>query len=102
DPITTTISSLSLHDALPIWQLAVTQGHPDLFHTAAKTARREHDNGEEDQPHVENRGIGVITEHGVHQGHHDGANNRAIEHTHARSGEHTSELQSRFDLVCRL
>src|SRR2546422_8136745 len=27
---------------------------------------------------------------------------RAIEHTHGRSEEHTSELQSRLHLVCRL
>src|SRR5437868_10613028 len=59
DTATTEIYTLSLHDALPIWDRGYSHPCDPLLRLA------------------EARG-------------------------HARSEEHTSELQSRFDLVCRL
>src|SRR5271167_2748633 len=66
DTATTEISTLSLHDALPIWQLFPTRtwSPPANGATVARWS--------------------------------------TSSWTRARSEEHTSELQSRFDLVCRL
>src|SRR5207249_10017839 len=75
DTATTEIYTLSLHDALPIYRDA---------------ARR--DGGGGPARHRGDRGDGL--QGAVHAG---GAAHRAL-----RSEEHTSELQSRFDLVCRL
>src|SRR5699024_11799454 len=70
---TTGIYTLSLHDALPIWEMS---GHPV-------------------QPDRQSLAVA-----GVHQG---TEILRAAEAAgRGRSEEHTSELQSRFDLVCRL
>src|SRR5690606_41233864 len=60
DPATTEIYTLSLHDALPIWEI-----HDRLPHARHARSRR-------------------------------------VEGERARSEEHTSELQSRENLVCRL
>src|SRR3712207_9524200 len=77
DTATTEIYTLSLHDALPI------SGRLD----------------------------DVVVELGAHEGHQDRAVLRAADlavlerllgHAHARSEEHTSELQSRQYIVCRL
>src|SRR5438067_11922201 len=73
DTLTTVISSLSLHDALPIFRTAAHVVDLHLVPLAVvphESERRRGDGGEDQQ---------VI-----------------------RSEEHTSELQSRFDLVCRL
>src|SRR5437773_4558150 len=68
--------SLSLHDALPIWHLTVScqrVGQPgDAQHLAVRGLDQDHRSGGTD---------------GVAEG---------------RSEEHTSELQSHHDLVCRL
>src|SRR5690349_24465776 len=72
DTATTEIYTLSLHDALPIWPQVRRQAH-------ARDQRR--------------RG-----RHGHHRLLAGGAPDRQGE----RSEEHTSELQSRRDLVCRL
>src|SRR5260370_35431155 len=68
DTATTEIYTLSLHDALPIWQDAL----PAFLHA----------------------------------GHHQRGDQRAVRpgllHAGHRSEEHTSELQSHLNLVCRL
>src|SRR5690606_40238748 len=101
-PAATTIYTLSLHDALPIFQLAVAKGlTSEMFHafademkwiekyfskyrkTPTKAAFRRHFpefiiKAVNDTPHFVDE---------VRQ--------------HHRSEEHTSELQSRENLVCR-
>src|SRR5699024_12054812 len=72
DPAPPEIYTLSLHDALPI---SLKKGFPQFF--------RQHLYRQARIRHV------VIPEHVFHM-------------TTWRSEEHTSELQSRFDLVCRL
>src|SRR5438105_11590469 len=76
------IYTLSLHDALPIWR-----GHRRLPARAGAAALR--DRGS-DQAHA---GAGLPD-----PGHHL----RPFRRARGRSEEHTSELQSRVDLVCRL
>src|SRR5947209_19335273 len=76
DPATTQISTLSLHDALPISGPGLG-GHPAA---GVRWRRRHH-----------------LVEHG-----HDDHDPAADLNHHARSEEHTSELQSRQYLVCRL
>src|SRR5207249_8242627 len=94
DPPTTEIYTLSLHDALPICRRepdARGQDHAGRVHLAgdeqARVGRVELD-AEERRP--------VLLRHG--QPERRAAGVRAA----GRSEEHTSELQSRFDLVCRL
>src|SRR5437868_11755943 len=71
---TTEIYTLSLHDALPIYVLELRQLDLQLAFAGPCVPRED----VEDQL-------------------------RAVDHTQLiRSEEHTSELQSRFDLVCRL
>src|SRR5207249_11445177 len=75
DPATTEIYTLSLHDALPIFPGGARARQLD--HGRAGGAPRAARPGTPDRGAVRARGS-------------------------ARSEEHTSELQSRFDLVCRL
>src|SRR2546429_6472142 len=76
DTATTEIYTLSLHDALPIWAVAGC-GLALCIHGIFLTREE---------------GAGVL---GVGLAH-------GVEHEDARSEEHTSELQSRLHLVCRL
>src|SRR5699024_11396597 len=84
-------SSLSLHDALPIFRLPARRG-PGCSHrlprgyAAPQRHRRPPRWGPCDPP----MGSGPVAAAG---------RQRAVA---SRSEEHTSELQSRFDLVCRL
>src|SRR5207249_10094591 len=77
---TTDIYTLSLHDALPIYQ----------------GDRRRHLLDSVDDLRLPVRDLHGLR--GVHDHPHAGDH----EHLVVRSEEHTSELQSRFDLVCRL
>src|SRR5207249_12321025 len=95
DSAPTEISTLSLHDALPIYArrhhvgAAEGFGAVNQFHHAAILWRR----GEIDRerhPHLVDVEMTLVVL--LHQ-----YANKA-----GRSEEHTSELQSRFDLVCRL
>src|SRR5690349_25063845 len=72
DTPTTEIYTLSLHDALPIWTDAAGNGY--------KVGRVSAERGHSDRCLGPEIPIGMAT----------------------RSEEHTSELQSRRDLVCRL
>src|SRR5437868_11979851 len=72
-PVSSSFRTLSLHDALPICLGGAVAPHLDARHRAAR------------RPGIEAR-------------HDTGPSGRAV----TRSEEHTSELQSRFDLVCRL
>src|SRR5206468_11178183 len=87
----TQTSTLSLHDALPI----CTAG--DLFHGARGLDRRQR----LDQPRHHPR-----WEHHLHHHRkrrpHTGSGTGRLRSSPRRSEEHTSELQSRSDLVCRL
>src|SRR5690606_41402549 len=76
-PATTAIYTLSLHDALPIYPHRVRAGRAPVPHRATRPGRRRG---------VEGAGHGVAP----------GLPRRV------RSEEHTSELQSRENLVCRL
>src|SRR5699024_12589009 len=76
---TTEIYPLSLHDALPIYALATAaELRPDRL---AVVLRHQRDVVE---AHVDSLGLQTLIDNIT------------------RSEEHTSELQSRFDLVCRL
>src|SRR3712207_7201012 len=78
DTATTEIYTLSLHDALPIWNRAANGDLPRLDSSPGDTASDAPECGDLDGPgHV----LAEIT---------------------PRSEEHTSELQSRQYLVCRL
>src|SRR5699024_12104477 len=90
-PPTTLISPLSLHDALPILRL----GH----HTFPRSARSR------------SRRLPAGRRHPLRRDHRSAPRLGALRRRHPRSvrslrtprsEEHTSELQSRFDLVCRL
>src|SRR5438874_8282929 len=74
DTATTEIYTLSLHDALPI-SAAIRE---QIFHHLARAQ--------------DEAGLVVLEIHAE----------RRVEHAVQRSEEHTSELQSRRDLVCRL
>src|SRR2546422_5133971 len=74
DTATTEIYTLSLHDALPIWLRGSTRPERDRAPDALDSKLR----------------------HGFHGESHAGALSPG------RSEEHTSELQSRLHLVCRL
>src|SRR5207302_10118836 len=95
-PPTTHLYTLSLHDALPI-SPEVRQGPRALDDTSARGGAE---------------GAGRLTPHGG-AGLRPGADRRPLgagrrwhvpgrEPGHGRSEEHTSELQSRENLVCRL
>src|SRR5207249_10826704 len=92
DTATTAISTLSLHDALPIWI------EDDVLGRKADALREELVGAPADLDAApEAVGLPLLVE-GHH--HHRGAVLAAK--ACLRSEEHTSELQSRFDLVCRL
>src|SRR5438067_11529608 len=79
DPATTEIYTLSLHDALPISQCIDVSGIQNPLHHAPRQTAAV--------------GLPCFACLGL-------ATGRVCRG--ARSEEHTSELQSRFDLVCRL
>src|SRR5207249_10467462 len=95
----TTNSTLSLHDALPIWlgHLGVQYAAKMGFHTvgiargqdkealACQLGAAAYINSQAQDPAAELQKLGG-----------------AVAILATRSEEHTSELQSRFDLVCRL
>src|SRR2546422_6888895 len=85
DTATTEIYTLSLHDALPICVLPAVQARdePGALHHAQQQGD-DVDAHQRHQPAV-----------GSEQG-------RVVHRPPARSEEHTSELQSRLHLVCRL
>src|SRR3712207_7671823 len=82
DTATTEIYTLSLHDALPIFRLAEKDGDG-----AGGREREGVRGGEEDGGGLGPRGDEAL---------------RLPDGNHPRSEEHTSELQSRQYLVCRL
>src|SRR5699024_11236102 len=89
-PPTPEISSLSLHDALPISQV-----FPILAHTLDKCGRQRQNRKSRRQFKEKGAAYGEIKHSLLHR------TKREVSHA-SRSEEHTSELQSRFDLVCRL
>src|SRR5206468_9254487 len=91
-PSPTDIYTLSLHDALPISFLDEPHRISDRL-LVRRLVRTERHVGDHDRP-LRAPGDPLRHEHDLVQGHGD----RRL----ARSEEHTSELQSRSDLVCRL
>src|SRR5690349_23455517 len=89
DPSTTVIYTLSLHDALPIYPAGarLCSGGAGVGKTD-----RERGGGRIDR-HVSACGRALPAGSPAQQG---------TDHAEGRSEEHTSELQSRRDLVCRL
>src|SRR5204862_8074663 len=85
-PPTTAIYTLSLHDALPI-----SERFPDLIGRGILGGRgpRGQGDGEADEESADVTHKDLLPMSGAHV-------------TTPRSEEHTSELQSRRDLVCRL
>src|SRR3712207_7613198 len=80
DTATTEIYTLSLHDALPIW-LALHEVHHQVRRAADRHAAVQ-----------QARDVGMV----------ERGQDAALFQEAARSEEHTSELQSRQYLVCRL
>src|SRR5699024_11226767 len=97
DLTTTHISILSLHDALPIYQIM----HFNAILSEPKVLRQEL--RQELKTIKKNYSTPRLTaiETDVQELKYDSTVTVADEDV-ARSEEHTSELQSRFDLVCRL
>src|SRR5437868_11290541 len=81
--------TLSLHDALPIWRVVGVRAAPAL---------RQADHGRGWQQDAVERGHPVDPPARLDRR----PAERAPAVAAVRSEEHTSELQSRFDLVCRL
>src|SRR5207248_11424693 len=96
-PATSTLYTLSLHDALPILESselerfeAVVLPHLDAAYTLARyLTRSDHDA----QDVVQDASLRAFRHFGSFRGAGSGE---------GRSEEHTSELQSPYDLVCRL
>src|SRR5437588_10280997 len=83
DTATTEIYTLSLHDALPIYSSVIDERNPGRGHRLSDLVDQER-----------TAPVNCAAGHGIE----DVAQERA----RARSEEHTSELQSHSDLVCRL
>src|SRR3712207_7019315 len=82
DTATTEIYTLSLHDALPIF-----------FHAGQRPVERTAE---------QRRGGGVGTEEARRRRHERAVHDHVVQRDVVSSEEHTSELQSRQYLVCRL
>src|SRR5438034_7395220 len=82
DTPTTAIYTLSLHDALPIFQQGIQQVSQEL--------------------HARSRGQDHLGRKGPREPRQGGPLEARDHPDQARSEEHTSELQSHSDLVCRL
>src|SRR5699024_11531994 len=100
-PTSSASCTLSLHDALPIYLVSVTRDHTQVVGDPGDHVRVRHDVlrrvGEACALHPALAG-GCGAQHF----HHATAGLDEIRCGQYRSEEHTSELQSRFDLVCRL
>src|SRR5699024_11989086 len=88
DTATTRTHTLSLHDALPISRDHLWQLRPDLGRRLIRGADYRFGELPLVKPIAAARGLLALR--------------RLDRETDERSEEHTSELQSRFDLVCRL
>src|SRR5687768_18171201 len=84
---TTEIYTLSLHDALPIYHLST-----------GRLLQPTHDRGQHPAHDLGHAVLVRVDAVGLHQ---PGLQNDAVQEER-RSEEHTSELQSRLHLVCRL
>src|SRR5437868_9130006 len=93
---TTLFSNLSLHDALPI-SVSHNQTFPPNNQTKERSPTNDINNPRDLAPPADR--------YPIYRRHRDCVprNRSRIRRAHGvRSEEHTSELQSRFDLVCRL
>src|SRR5699024_11937853 len=92
EPTTTVLNILSLHDALPIFAAQHFQ------HTAAHGAEAQ----DRDFCHRSVRSFPALRLRRAHTPWRISTTVRWRRSFWSRSEEHTSELQSRFDIVCRL
>src|SRR2546428_6429138 len=97
DTATTEIYTLSLHDALPI---SVTKNVEEQLKAAIRQANKAILTYGEEQSSA--RGLGCTVTTALVQDDQAFIANIGDSHSAARSEEHTSGLQSRSDLVCRL
>src|SRR5207237_10842586 len=88
--------TLSLHDALPILGELLRRRHDDDLRARQQLAERDRDVARSGR-HVDDEQVDLSP---VDIG--EELLERAVEHRPARSEEHTSELQSHLNLVCRL
>src|SRR5699024_12526995 len=87
DPATIVTYTLSLHDALPIYvNVAIGYGGREEIIDAAKSFLTD----ASDAGYTLHQAIQILNVDAI------------SDRLYTRSEEHTSELQSRFDLVCRL
>src|SRR5206468_8334560 len=96
-PSTTELYTLSLHDALPICVGGAGEPLPDEeeLHQVAPATRH-------DRVDADTRNVGAADRRQAHALAREGSAEDVTPGNRARSEEHTSELQSRSDLVCRL
>src|SRR5207249_11350372 len=95
DTYTTEIYSLSLHDALPIYRRFI---YVERLGVAMPIEKSELLQGTLDMLILKIVALGPVHGYGISQR----IRQISKEILQVRSEEHTSELQSRFDLVCRL
>src|SRR5699024_11453195 len=100
DTASTVTPTLSLHDALPIlWRTPCTRFEHEPAHRARSSGRLAQNQQDDDNNNADSL-VFWVRFAGAHQyvlrAHTDSCGGAV------RSEEHTSELQSRFDLVCRL
>src|SRR5207249_12328290 len=101
DPSTPTITTLSLHDALPIYDRVFDRRSVAERHVPGKLLFPPDQNGQ-CVPNVRGKRGGVMQEHLIEEHRRPATMNDGRSFLADRSEEHTSELHSRFDLVCRL
>src|SRR5205807_9892258 len=95
-PSTTVISTLSLHDALPIYVIAALQTLDPHLGAVALTLLQM------PQPAATETVLTLLTNDLASHGRDRGDFVLVLDDYHVRSEEHTSELQSPCNLVCRL
>src|SRR5207249_5517346 len=95
-PTTTPSSPLSLHDALPISLLSPDGEARRVLGVATDITERKRAEEALRRSEASYRGLVEHAAYGIYRATTDG------KFLMVRSEEHTSELQSRFDLVCRL
>src|SRR5690606_41901466 len=91
DSLITLLHALSLHDALPIYAAGAA--------TSSAAARRAGGRHDRRRNRIHRRAVQVAGPQALAGG---GRARHGLRRLHCRSEEHTSELQSRENLVCRL
>src|SRR5699024_12840349 len=102
NPTSTDSYTRSLHDALPIYTVKTTI-NKSIYDAMQNTVAQYGSTLDQDNAKmVEVGNVLMANDTGAILGFVGGRNYTTNQNNHARSEEHTSELQSRFDVVCRL